>query len=389
VTTPALLGGPPAFPDGLPFVRPPVPPLARVVERLAPSYDRGILTNGPLARELEERAAERLGVPHVLAVASCTAGLMLAFRALAPSGRVVMPSFTFSASAHAVAWNGLAPRFADCEEDTFQVDLADAGPLLDGASALMVTHVFGAPCRPDDVERLAGAAGVPVVFDAAHGLGALHCGRPVGGFGDVEVFSLTPTKLVVAGEGGLVATRRDDVAEAIRIGRNYGDPGNYDTQFVGLNARLSELHAALALESLAELDEHLATRDELADRYVRALTAIPGIRVQRVEPGDRSTWKDFTIAVDTEAFGVTRDALVAALRADGIDTRNYFDPPVHRQRSHAAAADRPLPITERVATEVVSLPLYRSLSAADVDRVVAVIGAVHERASAVATAVTV
>ena len=386
---PAILGGPAAFPDGLPFVRPPVPPLERVVARLEPSYERGMLTNGPLVRELEVEVATRLGVPHVVAVSSCTAGLMLAFRALAPDGPVVLPSFTFSASAHAVAWNGLTPRFVDCEPDTFQTDLDDAATRLDGAGGLMATHVFGAPCRPDVVEQMGADAGIPVVFDAAHGLGAFHGGRPIGGFGDAEVFSLTPTKLVVAGEGGLVATRRDDVAESLRIGRDYGNPGDYDTRFVGLNARMSELHAALALESLAELDAHLAIRRDLAAHYTRELAAIPGVRVQRIEDGDISTFKDFTIAVDPDEFGLSRDGLVVALRADGIDTRNYFDPPVHRQQAHAAAADRPLLVTERVATEVVSLPLYRSLTPADADRVVGVIAGVQAKASAVAGAVTV
>ncbi len=385
----AVLGGSPAFPDGLPFVRPPIPPLASVMERLAPSYNRGMLTNGPLVRELEQRAATRLGVRHVLAVSSCTAGLMLVVRALGLEGRVVLPSFTFSASAHAIAWNGLLPRFAECEPDTFQVDLDDAAAQLDGAGALMVTHIFGAPCRPDDVERVAASAGVPVIFDAAHGLGSQHRGRAVGGFGAAEIFSLSPTKPVVAGEGGLVATNRDDIAELVVMGRDYGNPGDYDTRFVGLNARMSELHAAVALESLQELDEHLETRQSLADRYCRALAAIPGIRVQRIEADDHTTWKDFTIAVDTDAFGVSRDALVTALRADGVDTRNYFDPPVHRQQSHAAAVERPLPTTDRVASEVVSLPLYRSLAPADVDRVVSVIAGVQDAASAVGAAVAV
>src|SRR5206468_6515818 len=118
---PALLGGPPAFPEGLPFARPAAPPLARVVSRLQPSYDRGVLTNGPLTRQLEEEAAARLGVAHVVAVASCTAGLVLALQALRPRDSVALPSFTFSASAHAVAWNRLRPVFVECSETTFQV----------------------------------------------------------------------------------------------------------------------------------------------------------------------------------------------------------------------------------------------------------------------------
>src|SRR5579862_5792760 len=124
MSLPGVLGGTPAFPDGLPFVRPSVPDLDRVVARFAPSYERGMLTNGPLVREFEAKAAERLGVPHVVAVSSCTAGLMLALRVLAPNGPVVLPSFTFSASAHAVAWNGFGLRFVECDRASFQVDPA-------------------------------------------------------------------------------------------------------------------------------------------------------------------------------------------------------------------------------------------------------------------------
>jgi dTDP-4-amino-4,6-dideoxygalactose transaminase len=372
----------PAFPDGLAFARPPAPPLERVTARLAPSYERGILTNGPLVRELEERVADRLGVCHVVAVANCTSGLILALHALAPTGPVVLPSFTFSASAHAVAWNGLIPRFAECDADSFQLDPDDAAKCLDGAGALMATHMFGAPCRPDDLRLLAATEGVPLLFDAAHALGSTHRGRAIGGFGDAEVFSLSPTKPVVAGEGGLVATNRDDVAASVRIGRDYANPGDYNTQFVGLNARMSELHAAVALESLAELDDHLVTRNELAARYCEQLRHISGVRVQRVDDGDTTTWKDFTIAIDPEMFGCSRDVLVVALRDDGIDTRCYFDPPVHRQRSHAARADRALPVTERTSSSVLSLPLYRELSSVVVDRVVSVIADAHVHARA-------
>jgi dTDP-4-amino-4,6-dideoxygalactose transaminase len=351
-----------------------------VVARLAPSYERGLLTNGPLVRQLEEEVAARLGVAHAVAVASCTSGLMLALRVLEVSGPVVMPSFTFSASAHAVAWNGCAPVFAECDADTFQLDLEDAAARVPGATALLATHVFGAPCRPEAVEELAAGAGIPVVFDAAHAFGATRRGRPVGGFGAVEVFSLTPTKPLVAGEGGLVTTDRADVADAVRIGRDYGNPGDYDTRFVGLNARLSELHAAVALESLRVLDAHLARRRELAARYVEGLRDVPGLRVQRVDPDDVSTYKDFTLHVDAEGFGTGRDVLAAALRAEGVDTRAYFDPPVHRQRSHATTPPVALRVTEAVAASVLSLPLYPSLSLDDLDAVVEVVRAVGEQA---------
>ena len=282
MTNLALLGGDVAFPEGIPFVRPPAPTLERVTEILSDSWKRGSLTNGQLVAELERRTAEHLGVPHVVAVSSCTTGLMLALRALEITGPVVMPSFTFSASAHAVAWNGATPVFAECDPSSFQVALDDLAPRLPGAAAIVATHIFGAPCSPQAVDAIARAAGVPLVFDAAHAFGAVADGTPVGRFGDAEVFSLTPTKPLVAGEGGLVATTRDDVAYRVRIGRDYANPGNYDTEFVGLNGRMSEMHAATALASLEGFAANQARRFEIVARYCDRLREIPGVRVQTV-----------------------------------------------------------------------------------------------------------
>ncbi len=374
----ALLGGDATFPEGIPFVRPPAPALERVTEILADSWKRGSLTNGQLVAELEQRAAEHLGVPHVVAVSSCTTGLMLALRALKITGPVVMPSFTFSASAHAVAWNGATPRFAECDPSSFQLALDDLAPRLPGASAILATHVFGAPCSPQDLETIARAAGVPLVFDAAHAFGAISDGVRVGGFGDAEVFSLTPTKPLVAGEGGLVATLRDDVARNVRIGRDYANPGNYDTEFVGLNGRMSEMHAATALASLERFAEYQSRRFEIVDRYRRQLGQIPGVHVQAIGANDRSTWKDFTVAIDAVAFGVDRDCLRRALSAEGVDTRTYFDPPVHRQHAYRDVASDTLSVTDDVARRVLSLPVYPALEDRVVDGIVGLIVRVHD-----------
>ncbi len=387
---PAVLGGPPAFPGGLAFARPATPELARVMGRLTPSWEAGQLTNGPLVRELEERAAERLGVRHVVAVSCCTDGLMLALRAvLLASGRTtaasaVLPSFTFSATGHAVSWNGARPIFAECDPSTFQVDAGDLRrqAATHGASVLMATHIFGAPCRAEALEALAASTGAALVLDAAHAFGAVRQGRKVGGFGDAEVFSMSPTKVLVAGEGGLVSTNRDDIAEAIRIGRDYGNPGDYDTTFAGLNARLSELHAAVALESLAELDHHLAVRQRLARRYAAGLVELPGVACQVVEPGDVSAYKDFTITIDPDGFGLTRDCVRRALAAEGIDTRCYFDPPVHRQKAYARLTSD-LPITDMTSSRVLSLPMWSALAPASVDTVIDAFASLVAHAEAV------
>ena len=376
---PNILGGPQAFPGTLPFCRPTRPLLKDVMARFEPSYEAGILTNGRLVAELEERTAERLGVRRVVAVSSCTSGLILSVQAVTEgaTGHVVMPSFTFLASGHAVRWNGLLPRFVECDSSSFQMDLDHAARELDGASAILATHVFGGPSNPVAVEALGRSHGVPVVFDAAHAFGSIAAGRPVGGFGSAEVFSLTPTKVLVAGEGGLVATNDVDLAERIRIGRNYADPGTYDSRFVGLNARMSEYHAAMALVSLDQFDQVLRARRSLANQYRRLLSHIPGLSVQLVDSADESTFKDLAVVVDPAVFAMTRDQLVTCLAAEGIETRNYFDPPMHRQHAYAYLHDGELPVTDQVSSRIVNLPLYTDLSTADIDRVVDAVNRVH------------
>jgi dTDP-4-amino-4,6-dideoxygalactose transaminase len=191
---------------------------------------------------------------------------------------------------------------------------------------------------------------------------------------------------LIAGEGGLIATNDRALAEHLRIGRDYGNPGDYDTRFVGLNARMSELHAAVALESLVDFDRSLERRQTIAERYRSSLKQIPGIAVQEVRSGDRSTYKDLTIRVESEQFGMSRDRLVTALAAERIDTRKYFCPPVHLQQAYVTSDPVKLPVTERVAAEVVSLPMWPDLPLETVDLVVDVVAALQRRAEEVAAA---
>jgi dTDP-4-amino-4,6-dideoxygalactose transaminase len=385
MTLPAVLGGPPAFPDRLRFARPLTPPLDDIVKRLRPSYEAGMLTNGPLLRELEERIADRLDVAHAVGVANCTAGLMLTLQAIGPRGRVVLPSFTFSATAHAAAWNGLTPVFAECDPWTLQLDPSDAESRVEAsaAGAIIATHIFGAPAPVQALTDVAHRRKLPLVFDAAHGLGTMFGGRPVGGFGDAEVFSMSPTKLVVAGEGGIVTTNDTALADAVRMGRDYGDPGDYNTAFPGLNARLSEFHAATALVSLEHLDDHVATRRALAQRYMDGLIDVAGIRFPAVAATDVANFKDLCVIFD-DAFGIDRDTVADALEADGIETRRYFWPPVHRHDAYAHVEKTDLPVTDSVAGSVLSLPMFGDLREDEVDRVVETLRSIHDNAEAVA-----
>lgn len=380
---PAALGGAPAFPDGLPLVRPALPDTPALARRLEAILASGQLTNGPTVRELEETAADYLGVRHVVAVASCTSGLMLVLQACGPHGPVVLPSFTFSASAHVVHWAGGTPVFADIDPASLTIDPRDAAARLPHASALLATHLYGTPCAVEDLQDVADTAGVPLVYDAAHALGSRRRGRLVGGYGTAEVFSLSPTKVVVAGEGGLVATNDDAVAGACRIGRDYGNPGDYDCRFPGLNARMSELHAAVALASLEALDARVAHRNALVDRFKSVTAGLPGLAFPAVDDGDTSTYKDLTLLLDPPAFGLTPAQLAAALRAEGIDSRRYYSPPVHRQKAYAGLGPEPLPVTDRVAEQVLTPPLWSHMDEGQIEAVAGAVVACHRRAGEV------
>jgi dTDP-4-amino-4,6-dideoxygalactose transaminase len=384
----AILGGEPTFPDGVPFARPARPALDDVMRRVAPAYESGILTNGALVAELEELVAARLHVDYAVAVSSCTSGLILALQALVEDrpGPVVMPSFTFMATGLAATWNNRPIRLVGCDAATFQLDLAQTAAALDGASALVATHVFGAPCRPAAVDEIATLAGVPVLYDAAHAFGATSGGEPAGRFGAAEVFSLTPTKVLVAGEGGLITTGDADLAERLRAARNYGNRGDYDAAFPGLNARLSEFHAAMALESLAMFDSSLRGRRRLAALYRRCLDGVPGVKCQSVPVTDESTFKDFAIRIDENTFGMTRDHLVEVLAAEGIETRNYFDPPLHTQTVFADAEwGSDLSVVDLTSRTVTCLPIYPDLPADAAERIVEVIALAHEHADEIVT----
>lgn len=368
---PAIMGGQPAFPGGLPLARPSLPDIDPVVARLREVLSSGVLTNGPTVRSLEERAAEHLGVRCTVAVSSCTAGLMLVLRASDLSGDVVLPSFTFQATAHAVSWNGLRPAFADIDLET--LTLSPEGALrAAGArtSAILATHTYGTPCDVRALEAAARDGGVRLFFDAAHAFGSWSGGTPIGGFGDAEVFSLTPTKPLVAGEGGIVATNDGELAQRVRRLRDYGKEDDYDVRIIGLNARMSELHAVVALASLDGLEDRIVRRNDLAARYHQVLGEVPGIAFPSVRTGDRSTYKDLTVLVDPGEFGMDASTLSRSLTAEGVETRRYYAPPVHRTTAYRALADGVrLPITDRAAAQALTLPLWVGMTDAQVERV--------------------
>jgi dTDP-4-amino-4,6-dideoxygalactose transaminase len=370
---PAIHGGRPLFEETFRFCRPLLPPLGRALQHYQSAYASGTITNANLVEHLEAAVAERLEVKHCVAVSSCTSGLMLVLRALGVTGEVIVPSFTFFATGHAVLWNGLRPVFADCDEETWNVDPIDVErKITERTSAILAVHLYGNPCDIEGLTQLASRHRLKLIFDAAHSFGSQYRGRSIGQFGDAEIFSLSPTKLLVAGEGGLIATNDASLALTLRAMRNYGDTGDYNPKWLGMNARLSEFNAALALAGLSMTHAKIRRRNRIAQMYTDLLSLLPGLGFQRVHAQDVSTYKDYSVHVTAETFGLPRDELAAALSAENIQTKKYFYPPLHKQRLYTAFYDPTrdnLSHTDFVADGILSLPMFESIPDATVEKI--------------------
>jgi dTDP-4-amino-4,6-dideoxygalactose transaminase len=289
------------------------------------------------------------------------------------------------ATVSALIWCGLRPVFADVNRDTTNLDPASAeAAITPRTTAIVAIHNFGNPADIAGLQAVADRHGLKLIFDAAHGFGALYQGRPVGSQGDAQVYSLSPTKLLIAAEGGIVATADDRLAAFIRTGREYGNDGNYDSNFPGLNARLPEFNAMLGLKSLGALEAAAESRNAYAGMFQEVMGRLPGIGFQAVSSGDRCSYKDFSITIDATKFGLSRDELAGALAAENIDTRKYYDPPVHRQKAYSQYYDgKPLPNTEWLAANSLSFPIWSKMDADVLERICAAMERIHMNAPSI------
>ncbi len=363
---------PPLFPERVPIASPALPDAAEVLGEFASVLRGPQLTNGARVAALEREAAHFLGVPDCVAVSSCTSGLMLAERCLGMRGGVIIPSFTFFAGAHTLLWNNLEPVLADCEPWTFNLDPENVERLMHpGIGGILGVHIFGCPAQVEALERIARRHQVPLIFDGAHAFGARVDGRGVAEWGDLTVFSLSPTKPLTAGEGGLIAVADPDLAARLRQARNYGKGAGYDCEVLGLNARMTEWQAVVARAGLKRVESVLANRRALAAIYNRCFRATPGLRAQLIPSGYQSTYKDFAVLIDPERFGRDSREVESLLAADNIETRRYFDPPLHRQKLYlpwTPPASR-LRTTDEVSSQVLCLPLHGRMTEEIVRRI--------------------
>jgi dTDP-4-amino-4,6-dideoxygalactose transaminase len=345
----------------------------RLLARFNDILDRRWLTNdGTYVRTFEEQVAEYLDVKHCVAVCNATVGLQLAVSALGLQGEVVVPSFTFPATVHALAWQGIRPVFCDVDSGTHNIDTSTVEQLItSNTSAILGVHLWGNPCAIEALQAIAARHKLALFFDAAHAFGSSHGNRMIGNFGSAEVFSFHATKFLSTGEGGAVTTNDDGLAHELRRLRNFGIE-NGNVEGLGINAKMNEFSAAMGITALEHADAFIARNHTNLGAYEGALADIPGLRVCVETTRNRRNRQYIVIEVDDVEARMSRDVILGALHAENVLAKRYFWPGCHRMEPYRSmdGADRvSLPNTERLCDRLMQLPTGTSVSHAEIARI--------------------
>lgn len=357
----AIFGGTPAFAEQLHVGRPNIGDRDRLLGLFNQILDTKRLSNmGPLEREFEQRVAEMLGVKHCIAICNATVALEIAIRALGLTGEVIVPSFTFIATAHALQWQQIVPVFCDVDPETHCLDPRSVERMITSRTTGIVgVHLWGRACEIDALTEIADRHGLKLLFDAAHAFACSYEGRMIGGFGDAEVFSFHATKFFNTFEGGAVTTNDDELAEKIRLMKNFGFAGYDQVIYIGTNGKMSEISAAMGLTSLESLDDFVANNHRNYQQYCTELAEVPGLRLLTFKEHEKCNYQYIVVEIDQTKAGIERDELVRLLHAENIIARRYFYPGCHRMEPYRTSypdAGQALPLTEQLADRVLTLP---------------------------------
>jgi dTDP-4-amino-4,6-dideoxygalactose transaminase len=374
----ALFSGRPAFEEVLHVGRPNIGNRQDFGRRVDDILDRHWLTNGgPYVNEFERRVAELIGVKHCIATCNATVALEIVIRALGLTGEVIVPSFTFVASVHALQWQGIKPIFCDIDPATHNIDPRKVEELITSrTSGILAVHLWGRPCPIAELTVLADRRGLALLFDAAHAFTCKYRGRIIGGFGQAEVLSFHATKFINAGEGGAVVTNNDDLATRIRLMKNFGFSGFDKVISNGTNGKMSEFSAAMGLTNLESIESFTRINRRNFELYCEGLSNVAGISVLHYDENEHSNYQYVVIEVDAAQTHLTRDHLIAVLHAENVLARRYFYPGVHRMEpyfSSSPGTGRRLPATEAVADRVLVLPTGTGVAPEDIRKICAII----------------
>lgn len=387
----ALLGAAPAFERPIPVGQLYFPPWDRYEAAFRGIFERQYYTNqGPLTIELENRLQDFLSVRHVVCVSNATIGLMMVAEAMQLRGKVILPAFTFAASAQSLSWTGLEPVFCDADQHTGQIAIDQIAALIDDdTSAIMGVNLWGGACDPLALEELARQHNVQLYFDSAHAFGCAVQGRKIGNFGQAEVFSFHATKVLSASEGGCICTNDDLLAARLRNIRSSYGAGHAVPVIKTSNGRMSEAQAAIALMSLEDFPANQANNQRQYEAYANGLRDIPGISLTTPTGVSFSNYQYLVCNIDPATFGLPRDMVMDLLKAENVLARRYFYPGIHRCIPYVD--DFPqyqdvLPQTDALCTSVMQLPIGALLTLDDIARICQILAHAQQHANAIAQA---
>lgn len=379
----AVFGGKPAFQNALHVGRPNIGNRQKFTERVNDILDRKWLTNGgKYVQEFERQLEQFIGVKHCIAICNATVALEIAIRALDMKGEVIVPSFTFIATAHALQWQEITPVFCDIDPKTHNLDPQQVERMITPrTTGIIGVHVWGRACDTVALGEIAHRRNLRLLFDAAHAFACTTKGQIVGSFGDAEVFSFHGTKFFNTLEGGAVTTNDDALAHKIRLMKNFGFT-NYDqTDYVGINGKMNEVSAAMGLTNLESLDEFMSINRQNYQLYQSYLAGLAGVSLIAFDENERYNYQYIVLEIDPDITGITRDELVATLHAENILARRYFFPGCHQMepyRSYFPHSGLLLPHTERLTQRVLCLPTGTAVGKEEIEAICQLIRLVLE-----------
>ena len=368
----AFFGGSPSFSRPVVVGQPNIPEIDSVLSNFRTVLESGILSNnGPFVRRFEDEICRIAGVEHCVATCNATVALELTARALNLTGEVIVPSFTFIATAHALEWQGLTPVFVDIDPLTHTIDPACIEAAITPAtSAICGVHLWGNVCDVPALQHIADKNKLELWFDSSHAFAVSIGGTPVGNFGRAEIFSFHATKFINAFEGGAVVTNDAGLAQTLREMRSFGVAEDGQVANAGINGKMAEVSAAMGLNALGCLDRIKSTNRRNFEAYKEYLSACPGVKLRAPVDPEQSNCQYIVCEIDQSETGLSRDQMLAILEAEGILAKRYFYPGCHRALPYADKHARrgiPLPVTEQLTQSVMVLPTGINVTTEDVE----------------------
>lgn len=355
--------------------QPALPPLEEFIPYLEKIWDNKWLTNnGPFHQQFEKELADYLGVKHLSVFSNGTLALITALQALRITGEVITTPFSFVATTHSLWWNNIKPVFVDIEDKYFNIDPSKIeAAITPQTTAIMPVHVYGNPCNVEEIQRIADIYGLRIIYDAAHAFGVRKKGQSILNWGDLSILSLHATKVYNTIEGGVIICQDEKTKQRIDLLKNFGFKDEVTVIEPGINAKMNEVQAAFGSLQLKHVDNYIAKRKEITDLYTQLLKDIDGITYMENDSEEISyNYAYFPIRVNTSIYGKSRDELYYKLQEYGIFGRRYFYPLISEFPTYkglpSAKTDN-LPISTRVAKEVICLPIYPELELAEIQRI--------------------